>query len=120
MMTVTLMGGDMQAQGHAQALVSIFDLGANLQAAADMARFRHNQIPNVLSLESPLYNLVGAQLTAMGHKVQSVNGGDVGGVQMIMFTPSPSGSGQSCSSPCLSGFYRAGSDFRKDGQALGW
>ena len=29
-MTITLMGGDMQAQGHAQALVSLFDLGANL------------------------------------------------------------------------------------------
>ena len=45
-MTVTLMGGDMQAQGHAQLLVNILDLGANLQAAADMARFRHAQIPN--------------------------------------------------------------------------
>ena len=32
-MTVTLMGGDMQAQGHAQLLVNILDLGANLQAA---------------------------------------------------------------------------------------
>ena len=41
LMTITLMGGDMQAQGHAQALVSLFDLGANLQAAADMARFHH-------------------------------------------------------------------------------
>ena len=42
LMTVTLMGGDMQAQGHAQLLVDILDLGANLQAAADMARFRHS------------------------------------------------------------------------------
>ena len=33
LMTITLMGGDMQAQGHAQALVNIFDLGANMQAA---------------------------------------------------------------------------------------
>ena len=32
-MTVTLMGGDMQAQGHAQLLVDVLDLGANLQAA---------------------------------------------------------------------------------------
>ena len=55
-MTVTLMGGDMQAQGHAQLLVNILDLGANMQAAADMARFRHGQIPNVLSLETPLYD----------------------------------------------------------------
>src|SRR5262249_35752682 len=31
LMTVTLMGGDMQAQGHAQLLVDIIDLGANVQ-----------------------------------------------------------------------------------------
>ncbi len=42
-MTVTLMGGDMQAQGHAQLLVNMLDLGANVQAAADMARFRHTR-----------------------------------------------------------------------------
>ena len=110
--TVTLMGGDMQAQGHAQWLIDILDLGANVQAAADMGRFRHSQISNVLSLETPLYELVGSQLAAMGHTVQSVSGGDVGGVQWLMFTPdaaSPTG-----------GFYRAGSDHRKDGQAAGW
>ncbi len=43
-MTITLMGGDMQAQGHAEALVNMFDLGANVQAASDMARFRHLQV----------------------------------------------------------------------------
>jgi len=43
-MTVTLMGGDMQAQGHAQLLVDVLDLKANVQAAADLARFRHSQI----------------------------------------------------------------------------
>ena len=107
LMTVTLMGGDMQAQGHAQMLVSIFDLGANLQAAADLARFRHAQISNVLNLESALYDRVGAQLTAMGHNVRSINGGDVGGVQTIMVDPK-------------SGAYRGASDFRKDGQAVGW
>ena len=121
-MTVTLMGGDMQAQGHAQALVNIFDLGANLQASTDMARFRHNQIPNELSLESPLYNLVGTQLKAMGHKVISVNGAAVGGVQSIMFTPDPSQpkTGGENSSLRVNGFYRGASDHRKDGQAVGW
>ena len=64
-MTVTLMGGDMQAQGHAQLLVNILDLGANVQAAADMARFRDSQIPDVLSLEAPLCELVGAKLRRM-------------------------------------------------------
>jgi gamma-glutamyltranspeptidase/glutathione hydrolase len=122
LMTVTLMGGDMQAQGHAQLLVNILDLGANLQAAADMARFRHSQIPNVLSLETPLYDRVGAKLAAMGHTVKSVNGEIVGGVQSIMFVsefiPQVQGLGSFTTGP--NGYYRAGSDFRKDGQAVGW
>jgi len=46
-------------------MVNILDLGANLQAAADMARFRHAQVSNVLNLETPLYDLVGPQLAAM-------------------------------------------------------
>jgi gamma-glutamyltranspeptidase/glutathione hydrolase len=114
LMTVTLMGGDMQAQGHAQWLVDILDLGANVQAAADMARFRHSQISNVLSLEAPLYDLVGSQLAAMGHLVKSVNGEDVGGVQSIMFVAKPG------SETPADGYYRSGSDFRKDGEAVGW
>jgi gamma-glutamyltranspeptidase/glutathione hydrolase len=112
LLTVTLMGGDMQAQGHVQLLVDVLDLGANVQAAADMSRFRHSQISNVLSLETPLYDLVGSQLAAMGHNVKSVNGGEVGGVQSIMFVAEPGSSSR--------GYYRSGSDFRKDGQAVGW
>ncbi len=125
LMTVTLMGGDMQAQGHAQLLVNILDLGANVQAAADMARFRHSQIPNVLSLEAPLYDRVGAKLSAMGHTVKSVNGADVGGVQSIMFVAgTDSTSARICAAarprPRSAGYLRAGSDFRKDGEAVGW
>jgi gamma-glutamyltranspeptidase / glutathione hydrolase len=111
LMTVTLMGGDMQAQGHAQFLVNVLDLGANMQAAADMGRFRHAQVSNVLSLETPLYDLVGAKLKAMGHNVISVNGEIMGGVQTLMYVPQPDGK---------FGYYRSGSDFRKDGQAVGW
>jgi gamma-glutamyltranspeptidase / glutathione hydrolase len=110
-MTVTLMGGDMQAQGHAQLLVDVIDLGANVQAAADMARFRHSQVPNLLSLESPLYDLVGSALGAMGHSVQPVSGAPVGGVQVIQVVAPGDASSR---------YYRAGSDFRKDGQAVGW
>jgi gamma-glutamyltranspeptidase/glutathione hydrolase len=105
LMTVTLMGGDMQAQGHAQLLVNILDLGANLQAGADMARFRHSQVSNALSLETPLYDLVGSKLSAMGHTVRSVNGDEMGGVQILMHAD---------------GYFRSGSDFRKDGEAVGW
>jgi len=121
LMTVTLMGGDMQAQGHAQLLVDILDLGANVQAAADMARFRHSQIQNALSLEAPLYDLVGARLSAMGHAVSSVNGAEVGGVQSIMFIADPTPKGADPHGPLPgAGYYRGGSDFRKDGQAVGW
>jgi gamma-glutamyltranspeptidase/glutathione hydrolase len=114
LMTVTLMGGDMQAQGHAQTLVDVFDLGANLQAAADLARFHHYQVSNVLALESPLYELVGHALAAMGHDVHSVDGSSMGGFQSVMLDrPRAPGA------PARR-VYRAGSDPRKDGQAVGW
>jgi len=109
-MTVTLMGGDMQPQGHAQLLVNVIDLGANVQAAADMARFRHSQVPNVLSLESSLYEQVGRPLAALGHTVQSISGSIVGGVQVIEVVRTAPGVR----------YYRGGSDFRKDGAAVGW
>jgi gamma-glutamyltranspeptidase / glutathione hydrolase len=111
LMTVTLMGGDMQAQGHAQILVDVLDLGANMQAAADMGRFRHAQVSNVLNMETTLYDLVGAKLKDMGHNVTPVSGEIMGGVQTLMYVPQPDGS---------FGYYRSGSDFRKDGEAVGW
>jgi len=120
LMTVTLMGGDMQAQGHAQLLVDIFDLGANCQAGADMARFRHSQVPNTLSLEEPLYDLVGAKLAAMGHTVKPVNGEEMGGVQIIMFVADASAAPAAGTAKHVAGYYRSGSDFRKDGEAVGW
>jgi gamma-glutamyltranspeptidase/glutathione hydrolase len=126
MMTLGLMGGDMQVQGHAQMIVNIIDLGANLQASTDMARFYHNEVPNTLALESQLFNLVGGALRAMGHNVSSANGSSVGGYQAIMFTPNRrrnSEHGQEGTrddDERVNGFYRAGSDHRKDGQAVGW
>ena len=118
LMTITLMGGDMQAQGHAQALVNIFDLGANLQLATDMARFHHAQVPNRLELESELHALVGKDLAGMGHNVTSVSGSAVGGFQSILVTPAAP-KAETSAQPAH-GFYRAGSDHRKDGQAVGW
>jgi gamma-glutamyltranspeptidase/glutathione hydrolase len=113
-MTLTLMGGDMQAQGHAQALVNIIDLGANLQAASDLARFHHYQVSNGLALESSLYDRVGAALAAMGHVVESVDGSEMGGFQSVMLNP------PSAREPAARRVYRAGSDHRKDGAAVGW
>ena len=74
---------------------------------ADMARFRHLQVPNTLTMESQLFALVGEPLQAMGHTVESRDGDPMGGFQAIMVTPD-------------TGVYRAGSDHRKDGQAVGY
>ena len=37
-----LMGGDMQAQGHAQVICNMIDFGLDVQEAGDAARFRHS------------------------------------------------------------------------------
>jgi len=123
LMAFQLMGGDMQAQGHAQMVVNMVDLGANLQASTDMARFHHNQISNELDLESQLAKLVGAKLQAMGHKVLTANGAAVGGYQAILFTPDPKEpkpNPSPASQQPVNGAYRAGTDHRKDGQAAAW
>jgi gamma-glutamyltranspeptidase/glutathione hydrolase len=106
LMAFGLMGGSQQAQGHAQVLVSMLDLGANPQAASDAARFSHAQATNTLYLESNLFATVGAALSARGHKVVAATGDDMGGFQAIQLLPG--------------GVLRGASDHRKDGQAVGW
>ncbi len=112
LMSLLLMGGDMQAQGHAQILVDVFDLGANLQMATDMARFRHNQVSNTLMFEQPLDDLVGKDLAARGHAMRPPTSEDYGGYQAIAVQPVKDEPGARV--------YRAGSDHRKDGQAVGY
>lgn len=104
-------GSDQQGMGNMQVLVNILDLGANLQAAGDMARFTHNQVSNTLQLESQLFNLVGQDLIKLGHKASSASGEIAGGYQGIMVVPDPTGSNRT---------YRAGSNFREDGDLIGW
>ncbi len=118
-----LMGGSQQAQGHAQVLVDMIDLGANPQAASDAARFSHAQATNTVSLESALYNQVGDALKALGHHVIAANGDDMGGYQAITYvaTPAANRPAQTGADPqSVPGVYRAGSDHRKDGAAVGW
>jgi gamma-glutamyltranspeptidase / glutathione hydrolase len=120
------MGGDEQAQAQATELVNMIDLGMNLQAAGDAARFHHGQSDDTVHLESRLYDLVGPKLAAMGHHVVRVQGDDdqFGGYQAVLFQRDPTSkppSGRSIAGdPPVNGVYRAASDFRKDGQAVGW
>ena len=126
LMTFGNMGGSVQPETHAQHMVNLIDLGMNVQMTTDAARFTHNQTSNVLSLETNLFNLVGAALKAKGHEVRAVDGGAVGGYQGILFTrdpqlPAPAIDQRSIDEDRpVNGLYRAGSDHRKDGQAVGW
>jgi gamma-glutamyltranspeptidase/glutathione hydrolase len=117
-------GGSGQPQSHLSALINMIDLGMNVQAASDAARFEHDQESNQLDIESNLYELVGRQLAAMGHTVRSVNGDGMGGLQLVQFTPAPGARAPEGNSikgdPPVNGVYRAGSDMRKDGEAVGW
>jgi len=120
-----LMGGGQQAQGHEQVLVDMLDLGANPQAASDAARFAHAQATNTLSLESNLFDLVGKQLAALGHQVESANGENMGGFQAIWFvaqdrSANAGPTGAAGTGEPVNGVYRAASDHRKDGAAVGW
>ena len=126
MMTFGNMGGSVQPETHAQHIVNLIDHGMNIQMTTDAARFTHNQGSDVLSLESHLFDLVGATLEAKGHRVRAVTGSAVGGYQGILFTRDPSlplptfGPESIDEDHPVNGIYRAGSDHRKDGQAAGW
>ena len=71
-------------------------------------------------------SLRAAALKAKGHEVRSVTGGSVGGYQGILFTrdpslPEPVFDRRAVTEDLpVNGVYRAGSDHRKDGQAVGW
>lgn len=132
------MGGGTQPQAHVQHVVNMIDLGMNVQATTDVARFDHNQETDTVGLDTNLFNLVGPQLEAMGHKVASGRG-IAGGYQGILFERDPNlrepklppngccvgalenrrGRGAAFEQP-INGVYRAGSDPRKDGHAGGW
>jgi gamma-glutamyltranspeptidase/glutathione hydrolase len=103
-MSFGLMGGAMQAQGHAQLLLNLFVFGMDIQRAIDAARFRHTEGMHV-ALEGPISDSVRAALTSMGHVVSEGTGSMMGGSQAIIR---------------LTQGYAAGSDPRKDGEAVGY
>ena len=120
------MGGSVQPETHAQHMVNLIDHGMNVQMTTDAARFTHDQASNEVGLESYLFDLVGVELRHKGHKVERVTGVAVGGYQGILFTldetmPRPTFDHRWASEDRpVNGVYRAGSDHRKDGQAVGW
>jgi len=99
-----VMGGDMQAQGHAQVLANLVDFGMNIQEAGEAPRFRDSG--NGLALESAFSADARAGLTSRGHKLINSNG-VWGGFQGILIDPKTK-------------VMQAGSDPRKDGMAAGW
>jgi gamma-glutamyltranspeptidase/glutathione hydrolase len=99
-----VMGGDNQAQAHAQVVANLVDFGMGIQQAGEAARMRHQGA--TLALESGIGAGVRASLEARGHKV--VDGrGAMGGFQGIRIDP-------------RTGVLMGGSDPRKDGLAIGW
>ncbi len=103
-MSFGLMGGAMQAQGHAQFLLNLLVFGYNVQQAMDEGRFRHMSGTRVL-VEPVIADSVIAQLRAMGHDVRIAPASEFGGSQAIIK---------------LKRGYVAGSDPRKDGHAAGY
>ena len=119
------MGGDQQAQALATEVVNMVDLGMNIQAAGDAARFHHGQDRDRVDLESELYALVGDELADMGYDVREVAGDDdvFGGYQAILFQSDRERSRRAGQGPKpwpIGGIYHGASDFRKDGQAVAW
>jgi gamma-glutamyltranspeptidase/glutathione hydrolase len=99
-----VMGGDNQAQAHAQVVANFVDFGMHVQQAGDAARMRH--MDQELALESGISSDVRAALEAKGHTLRDGRG-QMGGYQAISIDPK-------------SGALLGGSDLRKDGLAIGW
>jgi len=99
-----VMGGDNQAQAHAQVVANFVDFGMHVQEAGDAARMRH--MGSRLALESGIGADVRKALAAKGHTV-SDGRGQMGGYQAILIDP-------------RTGVMLGGSDLRKDGLAIGW
>jgi gamma-glutamyltranspeptidase/glutathione hydrolase len=99
-----VMGGDNQAQAHAQIVANFVDFGMHVQEAADAARVRHTG--QELAVETGISADVRHALEAKGHTIVAGRG-LMGGYQAIVIDP-------------RTGVLLGGSDPRKDGLAIGW
>lgn len=106
LMSFGVMGAAMQAQGHAQMVVRTVDYKQNPQAASDARRWFLGE-DQLVYFEEGFNPGVIEQLIARGHRVAAnAPTFGCGGAQLIYRQEN--------------GFYLAGSDHRKDGQAVGF
>ncbi|MCA9838289.1 MAG: gamma-glutamyltransferase family protein [Trueperaceae bacterium] len=107
LMSYGVMGGPMQAQGHAQMVIRMFNYDQNPQTASDAPRWRIMEGFEV-AIESGFKDEVLNDLTSRGHVLHKAELGtdfSFGGAQLIYKAE---------------GGYIAGSDHRKDGHAVGY
>ena len=112
----SVMGGDMQAQGHVQVLVNLIDFDMNVQQAGDAARWRHyggseptgepSQGVGTVEMEPGFLPLVKEELERRGYNVVAGTGA-FGGYEAIQFDEK-------------SRVYWGASEMRKDGAAIGY
>ena len=99
------MGGDNQAQAHAQIVANFVDFGMHVQEAGDAARMRH--MGQELALESG----IGAEVRKARSKRRATS---------IATAAARWAATRRSLSITRTGVLLGGSDLRKDGLAIGW
>ncbi|MDB5842606.1 MAG: gamma-glutamyltransferase 2 [Herminiimonas sp.] len=109
-MTMGVMGGNMQPQGHLQVAMRYIDEGLNPQACSDAPRWRIDDNGR-LTLEAHMPAQTVQGLADLGHDpmVAAPDSLDFGSAQLIARLSADPQDG-----------YAAGSDHRRDGQAVGF
>ncbi len=109
-MAFGVMGGNMQPQGHLQVAMRFIDDDSNVQACSDGPRWRIND-KGALTVEAGVAAETVRGLEALGHEVtvMPADSLDFGSAQAIARL-----------SGDLADGYAAGSDHRRDGQAVGF
>jgi gamma-glutamyltranspeptidase/glutathione hydrolase len=100
-----IMGGDHQAEAHAQYVSNVIDYHMFPQEAIDHPRFHHDQHSNTVSLEPGMAPAAMKDLHKRGHSLVQDSTSEFGGGQAIVRSHD---------------VWIAGSDRRKDGQASGY
>ena len=100
-----IMGGAHQAQAHAQFVSNLVDYNMTPQEALDHPRFHHDQESNTVAIENGVPPYVQGELRRRGHRLIHETSAGFGGGQAILR---------------LQSVWIAGSDHRKDGQAVGF